>query len=155
MGRPTDTFDANTRRKTPSVRWELAHSIGLLSLVVVAVGGSVIVASGRFEIRHKAANLVPRGVYNFFEQRTSLPEGSNFGQRARNAVTAAAPQSETSYGRTQNFSIGDLEREVLRIQGEPTRRSGNIWYYGESQVTFLGGRVVGWTNVSSHPLLVE
>lgn len=44
------------------------------------------------------------------------------------------------------FTIGSTENEVLAVQGDPDRRSANIWYYRLSRVMFKDGIVVGYDN---------
>lgn len=46
----------------------------------------------------------------------------------------------------ERFTLGSSERDVLRVQGPPDRRSGGRWVYGLSEVRFQDGRVVGYDN---------
>ncbi|WP_456377112.1 DnaJ domain-containing protein [Thiolapillus sp.] len=42
------------------------------------------------------------------------------------------------------FRYGDSSKQVLAVQGSPTRISGDSWFYGKSRVDFEQGYVVGW-----------
>ncbi len=44
------------------------------------------------------------------------------------------------------FTIGSPEDEVLKVQGPPDRKTGQVWHYGLSRVTFRDGKVVGYDN---------
>ncbi len=42
------------------------------------------------------------------------------------------------------FRFGDSRERVLAVQGNPTRISGDSWFYGKSRVDFKQEYVVGW-----------
>lgn len=44
------------------------------------------------------------------------------------------------------FKPGSTKDEVLAVQGPPDRAGGETWSYGDDTVTFLGGRVVYYSN---------
>jgi hypothetical protein len=46
------------------------------------------------------------------------------------------------------FTLGSSKRQVLAVQGPPTRVWGNTWWYGYSQVTFYDDRVIGFADAS-------
>ncbi|HTL71179.1 MAG TPA: hypothetical protein VL404_07815, partial [Candidatus Eisenbacteria bacterium] len=48
----------------------------------------------------------------------------------------------------RSFRIGSTKDEVLAVQGPPTYTAGEQWYYGNDIVTFSGGRVAAFSNVS-------
>lgn len=75
---------------------------------------------------------------------------------ARSLPTAApvpASTQEHAAGKSV-FSYGDTPGRVFEIQGVPTRTSGDLWFYGESEVYFENGVVASWRNAPSHPLRV-
>ncbi len=45
------------------------------------------------------------------------------------------------------FDVGSSRSEVIRVQGEPTRRTAMAFYYGASAVYFDREWVAGWTEV--------
>lgn len=55
----------------------------------------------------------------------------------------------------QYFTSGSSLGDVIIIQGQPTRTEGNVWYYGESTVTFNNGVVSNWFRHPDFPLYVR
>lgn len=52
------------------------------------------------------------------------------------------------------FMIGSSLGEVYTAQGVPTRTENDIWYYGNSKVFFVNGKVVRWEESMETPLRV-
>lgn len=52
------------------------------------------------------------------------------------------------------FTIGSSLGEVYAIQGVPTRAENDTWYYGNSKVFFVDGKVVRWEESMETPLRV-
>ncbi len=50
------------------------------------------------------------------------------------------------------FRFGDTRDRVLSVQGQPTSRDKDSWYFGKSRVDFEQGRVVGWYDHLDSPL---
>jgi hypothetical protein len=61
-----------------------------------------------------------------------------------NGITRSESEPVTSGGSL--FTIGSSQREVLRVQGKPTKVYGQTWAYGLSDVTFKEGRVWRYHN---------
>lgn len=53
------------------------------------------------------------------------------------------------------FEKGDSKSDVRAIQGDPVRKSRNIWYYTISKVYFKNNKVVSWFNSPLDPLRVK
>jgi len=53
------------------------------------------------------------------------------------------------------FSYGATKEDVLAIQGKPSRKQGEVWYYGQSRVYFKDGVVVNWEIDLSDPLRIR
>lgn len=53
------------------------------------------------------------------------------------------------------FTYGDLPGWVYEVEGIPTRTSGDLWFYGTSEVLFADGKVVSWYSSPEHPLKVR
>ena len=55
------------------------------------------------------------------------------------------------------FTLGSTRDEVLAVQGTPDhyRDMGREFRYGESRITFEGGRVTSWHQHANHPLRVR
>ena len=152
----TKTRNGGTPKNKTSLYWDLAQSLGLISVIVVVAGTALVAASGAFGIRRNVRQIVPQTMRDFFQRETLILARPDFGKAARDAILSVGPASEKpSRRRAESFGIGDSEATVLRIQGKPTLRTGNVWHYGESQITFVAGRVVGWNNSSASPLLVR
>lgn len=150
------THNGSASKNNTSLRWDLAQSLGLISVIVVVAGTVLVAVSGAFGIRRNMAQIVPQTVRDFFQRDTLIPVRPDLGNAARDAILAVGPVSETpSHRRRESFGIGDSEATVLRIQGKPTLKADNVWHYGKSQVTFVAGRVVGWNNSPASPLLVR
>ncbi len=72
-----------------------------------------------------------------------------------------ALKTENTINEQQNFKInieksyftnGSTLGEVISIQGTPTKVSGDIWYYGKSEVHFHEGEVTSWVRDAQTPL---
>ncbi len=63
-------------------------------------------------------------------------------------TSAAAKFSST-------FKYGDTRKQVLKVQGAPTRKSDDSFFYGGSRVDFQEGYVVGWHIEDGSPLRVS
>lgn len=50
------------------------------------------------------------------------------------------------------FTVGSSLGEVHSIQGIPTRTENDIWYYGDSKVVFVNGKVAHWVESTEHKL---
>jgi len=53
------------------------------------------------------------------------------------------------------FTYGSSISDVIMIQGVPTKKEGNVWYYGESRVYFQNGTVKYWIRKPDAPLHVS
>lgn len=68
-------------------------------------------------------------------QRSKLSKGRN---------SSVPPASDTHDG--SFFTIGSPEDHVLMVQGPPDKKTGQVWNYGLSRITFRDGKVVGYDN---------
>lgn len=143
-------------RRRPNMRWELASSAGLISSAIVVAGTALLAASGRFDISYNFSRLVPASIRTLMESETAIsPPPDVIGKALDRLKTIAPAARRQSARKPASFGIGDSQDTVLRIQGEPASKSGTVWHYGASQVSFVGGRVAGWNNSSTHPLRVR
>lgn len=55
----------------------------------------------------------------------------------------------------KQFTIGSSLGEVYTIQGVPTKTENDIWFYGNSKVYFVNGKVLRWEESSDNPLKVR
>jgi len=79
-----------------------------------------------------------------------LPEHHLHNQRNIEHKPIATHPTQEKY-----FTTGSGLGEVITTQGQPTRVEGNIWYYGESSVTFTDGAVSSWFRHPQFPLKVK
>ena len=150
-----DNGSARYARWRRSMRWELGSSVGFISGVIVIAGTALLVASGRFEVARNLSRLVPASIRSFMESDRPISPPYDVVGGVVGKVQTIGPSAQRQNGRKASFGIGDSQETVLRIQGEPGSRSGNVWHYGSSRVTFIAGRVVGWYNSSPNPLHVR
>ncbi|BAO45428.1 J domain-containing protein [Thiolapillus brandeum] len=75
---------------------------------------------------------------------------------AGEAVKADTGKSGSTEKKPQSlFGYGDTWMTVLQVQGEPTSRKGDSWFYGKSRVDFKEGHVTGWVQKEGRPLHVH
>ena len=55
----------------------------------------------------------------------------------------------------KQFAIGSSLGEVYAIQGVPTKTENDVWYYGDSKVYFVEGKVQRWDESIDNPLRVR
>ena len=143
------------RRVRRSFIWDVGASLGLVSSVVVIVGAAVIVSTGRLEIRHNLSRLAPAWVRSYFERESHIAAPPDVAEVAAELLKKAAPNQHKRVGQPNIFGVGDSQEVVAKLQGQPTKKAGGVWYYGESTVTFVAGRVVSWSESSANPLRVR
>jgi hypothetical protein len=87
------------------------------------------------------ALLLPDGYID--QMQTALPKPiRDYVHEHHSSSSTVAAASRPSRARV--FAIGATTGDVLTIQGPPTSRQGNVWYYGTSRVIFDNGQVSGW-----------
>jgi hypothetical protein len=151
-----ETGHTTRQRRGPSAIWEFGYSIGILGTVVAILGTAVIVSTERLAISSRISRFVPTVLKSYFERESNVEEPPDLAKAAADAFRKLAPQEQRVRTRAVDvFGLGDSEETVLTLQGRPGRKHGNVWYYGHSSVTFVGGRVVSWTNSSARPLRVR
>ena len=140
-------------RSWSALAWNLSTTLALVSIGLVVLAILLTGAASELHIIDKLAVLIPQPLRQWFDQPTNytspqLPEG------VKKAIAQATPKP-TERRKGAGFSIGSTEAEVLRIQGRPNRTSSSTWFYGESEVHFLGGHVVAWRNSPRNPLRIQ
>lgn len=99
-------------------------------------------------------------IQSFFDDtQADIPQQTNFSienkkplETTTKPIALINPSFNQSNESQQYFSLGSGLGEVILIQGKPSRTEGNIWYYGESTITFSNGVVVTWYRHPAHPL---
>lgn len=78
------------------------------------------------------------------------------GERKVDSGTAPQPTvAKNSVAPESTFTYGDLPGWVYEVEGIPTKTSGDLWFYGTSEVLFADGKVVSWYSSPEHPLKVR
>jgi hypothetical protein len=166
MGRPSSDGDRHRRsgRKAISqAAWDLSSILGRVALGIVCLVLIVTVIRQTPSIRDKLLTVLPRPIADFLrdDQRTPAPRESKIDEIRSRVAGSVLDDSKTARTdqkggtRPRAFGMGSTKRDVTLIQGTPTRRTENTWFYGESEVYFAGDRVVGWRNAPRNPLRVE
>jgi hypothetical protein len=134
------------------VVWNVSKIIAVCSLCLVLLAVLVTAIAGHIRLLNVLSLVVPQSVQEFFEQPTDIvvPTIPN---NVKATVGRAAPRPADS--QSTGFSIGAAEIEVLKIQGRPSRVGRSTWFYGESEVQFVAGRVIAWKNSSKNPLRIR
>ena len=131
--------------------WDASRALGLLAIALTAVGLLIAAIAERSPLGSTVASVLPESVRAFFETPAAIsysPLPGEFKER----VQGAAPVAVRQRGTEATFTIGSSEEAVLRSQGRPGRPDGGTWFYGDSEVHFVAGRVVSWKNSSRNPL---
>lgn len=126
--------------------WRLAAAFAKVACVVVVAVVLLLLASHYRHLKDVLGALVPDAA-----MRNMLPED------AAERVDRAKKKLGTELGRQQapsrrTFGLGSTQADVLAIQGAPDRKTDSTWWYGESEVYFAGGLVVGCKAAPGSPL---
>jgi len=123
-------------------RWSVRDFPVSRWLILAFPAGLVVLVIGLFSTNHT--------------DEEALSPGAEKIEVAR--VSARPPQSPPRPAMEKPqlfFEYGDPWMTVLEVQGEPSSRTENTWFYGKSRVEFKDGRVVGWQQQKGNPLYVR
>ncbi|MEN6537135.1 MAG: PilZ domain-containing protein [Bryobacteraceae bacterium] len=67
-------------------------------------------------------------------------------------LKVGAPKPESTETKAGHYETGSTAMTVLAVEGSPTELTENVWRYGESEVYFRKGKVIGWKSSPSRPL---
>jgi len=70
-------------------------------------------------------------------------------------LKVGAPKPESPDARAEHYETGSTPMTVLAVEGSPTELTENVWRYGESEVYFRNGKVVGWKSSPARPLKIS
>ncbi len=146
-------YDENMRpRRTHRLGadvWNISHVLGWTGAIVVLLGGLVLAVTSAPAVRER---LVPESVREFF-RRPPNPEPETVRREpVSETVKKALGVPDRNARSAKRFGRGSTKEEVRAIQGPPTSETDDIWYYGDSEVHFAAGRVIGWRDSSANPL---
>jgi hypothetical protein len=148
-------YEAPHRRKQSfaSAVWAASHVLGVVAIGIAAIGVLVAALAARSPLSGVLGSVIPNFISDIFSNpdaiSPTLPKGIT------ELAAEAAPTPVKRRSSTATFTIGSSEETVLRCQGRPSRISGGAWFYGDSEVHFVAGRVISWRNSSKNPLKVQ
>jgi hypothetical protein len=143
------------KRAISEAIWDLSSAMGRVALGILFLVLIAVLIGQTPAIRDSVLNALPRSVADFFrdDKRAPPPNESKVDEiRSRLPGVFEDPKLK---GANRAFGMGSTRREVIAVQGTPTRRIENTWYYGQSEVYFAGDRVVGWRNSAANPLRTQ
>jgi hypothetical protein len=120
----------------------IIFSLGLLGLVIYLM--LHLAPQDDFPEKTSKNNHVPDAVN---EAKTEPVTETNEIQAINEEIKAGA-------GSEKFITYGSSVGEVISIQGVPTHQDGDVWYYGDSEVYFRAGVVVGWKRAPNSSLKV-
>jgi outer membrane protein assembly factor BamE (lipoprotein component of BamABCDE complex) len=91
---------------------------------------------------------ISNNVWHYSYSRVSFSGGKVIG--FNNISNNLKIQIASKSSKLEYFTIGSTKDEVLAVQGTPTSISNNVWYYSYSRVSFSGGKVIGFNNISNN-----
>jgi len=119
-------------------------------------GTAPVDAIKRRRTRAMAAIALVGGAYIAWQLVPWNHPGDPSSTEERTSPTADTQEEErTEHRADKNFTIGSSLGEVYGIQGVPTKTEKDIWFYGESKVYFVKGKVLRWEESSDNPLKVR
>lgn len=135
-----------------SFGWASSIVVAPIALAIALIGVIIAASTGEIRLPTAVTSLIPESAKELFERARDivpleLPQVVDEG-----AKRAARKRAE---GAAEGFTMGSSEDVVRAVQGPPTRILASTWYYGESEVYFAGGRVVGWKDSSKNPLKIR
>lgn len=68
---------------------------------------------------------------------------------------AGLPASSLKPETEELISYGSTVGAVIAIQGPPTSQIGDTWFYGDSEIYFMDGRVIGWRHMPGSALKIS
>ena len=140
--------------------WHVSVVLGYLALLIFLVVCVGIVATKVPALKEKLFAILPDSVVRALsEHEKARPEAE---EQLRPKIveglkkTLASPKvSSPSSASRSRLAVGMTTMEVLQAQGPPTRITGDVWHYGDSTVTFQGGRVVAVQTSPAAPVKVR
>lgn len=91
-----------------------------------------------------------------YEPVKKLPSNPMLISSTSASDSAASSTTSSLKPETEEFiSYGSTVGAVIAIQGAPTSQIGDTWFYGESEIYFMDGRVIGWRHMPGSALKIS
>src|SRR5262249_46907984 len=151
----------HSRRAKSSALWDLMAAIGRICVGLMMAVALIVALRRCRPISKRLAHLLPEPVSEFFTDSTPR---RNFGManssdsvlnRLDKKLAAKETLGETADRPQRYIKLGSTKKDVLAIQGTPTRSTEGTWYYGDSEIYFAGNVVVSWRSSNRNPLRVQ
>jgi len=115
--------------------------------------------SGRLRERRRrimvVVGLLAAILYLGYEGMPMAPDDRIASRLVHEPPASRPPRNEEMMSGTQGIlSIGSTVGEVVTIQGIPTSTTGDVWFYGQSQIRFAHGKIVSWKEDRDYPLRI-
>jgi len=78
-------------------------------------------------------------------------------QKTQNKIKSTDRKSTQKHSLAHDdyFTNGSTFSDVIGAQGAPTRTDGNTWFYGQSEIHFIDGKVSHWVRTAETPLKAQ
>lgn len=132
--------------KLSSPLWRISHALGVFAGCIFAAGLVVFLLGRSWNLQRHLDMLLPDQWFRTLGN-IQIP-------RRMHRLRDEAARDLRQVGKTQpgSFGLGSTTEEVLSVQGKPDEMSSDTWHYGQSEVYFQRGRVVGWRMSETAPL---
>ena len=126
--------------------WRLAAAVAEVAGLVVAAAALLLLAGQYRHVKDVVDVLIPDAAVRSFVSDDAAQRVNAVKQKLRTELGKQQAPSDRTFGQ------GSTKADVLAVQGEPDRKTDSTWWYGESEVYFAGGRVVGGKGAPGSPL---
>jgi hypothetical protein len=133
--------------------WRAGRAAGSVASLLCAGIVVALLLSGTFRLRERVAAALPREIVDLFEKPSPpSPVVVAAPQKLAGAASKGVKELAPPAAERKTFGMASTKEEVIAAQGNPVKISGNTWYYGASEVYFVGERVAGWRDSSERSL---
>jgi hypothetical protein len=129
--------------------WDAQRVLGMLAGLVVLLAVLAFVFQREWRLKERFDALLPDRAVRRLADDETLKAIEGYKQKTREAATTAG---KNAAGPGSSFGFGSTAEQVAKAQGKPGRVEGDVWRYGNSEVYFAQGRVVGWRSSPENPL---
>lgn len=154
-GRPVHNSTGPTPSQTPPIHSKKSSSPSLLPIfVLIAIVSYLVWNYTPYTHPPVATPKKTEPLKNESREATITNQqiSPSAGSTANNKIISSntAIKSNTDEFITYGSTVG----AVISIQGPPTNQIGDTWFYGESEIYFLDGKVIGWRHMPGSTLKI-
>ncbi|HEY7333313.1 MAG TPA: hypothetical protein VH639_00420 [Bryobacteraceae bacterium] len=130
------------------------------SIAAAKVSGGLVLAFAMVSLPHLdlhigrfLAAMAPEPVVRFFTSNDDIVDPSKVRAIASRVEDGfERPDSIAAPNSRKTFGLGSSKQDVAAAQGQPVNSGSDIWRYGDSEVYFVAGHVIGWRDAPRDPL---